>query len=64
MLRKIAALAKSRGFERIDFHVLNWNRAAIGFYEKLGATAANDETYFKFTDEAFAKLAEKAPLSG
>ena len=57
MLRKIAGLASSRGFERIDFHVLDWNDSAIGFYQKLGATHANDERYFKFTDDTFAKLA-------
>ena len=60
MLRKIARFAGSRGFERIDFHVLDWNGPAIGFYEKLGATVADDERYFKFTGEAFAKLAAEA----
>ena len=57
MLRKIAGLAKSRGLERIDFHVLDWNKSALRFYEKLGATVADDERYFKFTNHAFAKLA-------
>ncbi len=60
LLRKIAALARSRGFERIDFHVLDWNRTAISFYQKLGATVADDELYFKFTEDAFAKLAAEA----
>jgi ribosomal protein S18 acetylase RimI-like enzyme len=58
MLRKIAGLARSRGFDRLDFQVLEWNKPAIGFYEKLGAVRAEDERHFKFTDEAFAKLAE------
>jgi GNAT superfamily N-acetyltransferase len=61
MLRQVAQLARSKGFERIDFHVLDWNRPAIGFYEKLGAVAADSERYFKFTDEAFAKLADQTP---
>lgn len=59
MLRKIANIAKSRGIERIDFHVLDWNTPAIGFYAKLGAERADDERHFKFTDEAFAKLADE-----
>jgi ribosomal protein S18 acetylase RimI-like enzyme len=63
MLRKVAVSARARGFERIDFHVLDWNRSAIGFYEKLGATSADDERYFKFTGEAFAKLAAEAQVS-
>lgn len=57
MLRYIAKLAKKRGFERIDFQVLQWNTPAIGFYESLGAVRDDEERHFKFTDEAFQKLA-------
>ncbi len=58
MLRHIANFAKLRGFERIDFQVLEWNVSAIKFYEKLGAHRDEEERHFKFTDEAFKKLAE------
>ena len=64
MLRKIAHIASSRGIVRIDFNVLDWNTPAIGFYAKLGAVRADDERHFKFTDEAFAKLAEKTETQG
>lgn len=57
MLREVARVAAKRGFERIDFHVLEWNRSAIGFYEKLGAVCSTEEAYFKFTDDAFKRLA-------
>ena len=57
MLKKIAQSAKSQGAERIDFQVLDWNAPAIGFYEKLGAVSNQDESHFKFSDEAFEKLA-------
>lgn len=57
MLKYIAALAKSRGFERIDFQVLERNVSAIGFYEKLGAERNNEERHFKFSNEAFENLA-------
>lgn len=57
MLRYIAELAAARGFERIDFQVLEWNTAAIKFYEKLGAKRDHEVRYFKFTDEAFKNLA-------
>lgn len=57
MLRHIARLAKSRGFERIDFQVLNWNTPAINFYKKHGAVIDDSERHFKFTDEAFKNLA-------
>ncbi|MEP6788198.1 MAG: GNAT family N-acetyltransferase, partial [Acidobacteriota bacterium] len=57
MLKEIARIAASRGYERIDFQVLDWNTPAIGFYKKLGADSNDEETHFKFTDEAFRNLA-------
>ena len=57
VLRYLAKEAKRRGFERIDFQVLEWNAPAIRFYEKLGAHRDETERHFKFTDEAFRKLA-------
>lgn len=57
MLKKIAQTAKSQGAERIDFQVLDWNAQAIKFYEKLGAVSNQDERHFKFSNEAFEKLA-------
>lgn len=56
MLRFLAKLAQSRGFERIDFQVLKSNEKAIKFYQKLGAKMDESENHFKFTDEAFQKL--------
>lgn len=57
MLKEIARLARSRGCERIDFMVLDWNAPAIGFYEKHGAVRDEQERHFKFVDAAFDKLA-------
>ena len=57
LLRRIAAKGRERGFERIDFQVLEWNGPAIRFYERLGARRDETERHFKFTDEAFRRLA-------
>jgi len=57
MLRELARLAASRGYERIDFVVLDWNTSAIEFYKKLGAEMDRSERHFKFTDDAFRSLA-------
>jgi len=57
MLRRLAKIAIDRGCGRIDFQVLEWNRPAISFYEKLGAVRDDTERHFKFTDEAFRRLA-------
>ena len=58
MLSEIAKRALERGFERIDFLVLDWNKSAIEFYKLLGAVNSEDESHFKFTDDAFAALCE------
>ena len=57
MIREIARTAASRGYERIDFQVLEWNTPAVEFYEKLGAVRDPDERHYKFTDDAFRTLA-------
>lgn len=57
MLREIARTGRARGIKRIDFMVLDWNTPAIGFYEKHGAVRDHEERHFKFTDEAFLRLA-------
>lgn len=56
LLTEIAKRAQDRGFERIDFQVLEWNLNAIRFYESLGAVKDADERHFKFTDDAFRGL--------
>jgi ribosomal protein S18 acetylase RimI-like enzyme len=58
MLRHIARLAKERGYERMDFQVLDWNTPAINFYQKLGAVRDDLERHFKFTDSAFDNLSK------
>jgi len=56
MVKIIAKLARQRGFERIDFQVLEWNAPAVKFYEKLGAIRDDSERHFKFIDASFASL--------
>ncbi|MBK8465772.1 MAG: GNAT family N-acetyltransferase [Chloracidobacterium sp.] len=57
VLKEIARDAASKGFERIDFQVLDWNTPSIEFYKKLGAVSNDEETHFKFAGDAFEKLA-------
>ena len=60
MVQEIARIAADRGFERIDFQVLDWNTPAIEFYKKLGAVSNDEETHFKFSGDAFATLASRS----
>jgi ribosomal protein S18 acetylase RimI-like enzyme len=58
MLREIARTGKRSGAARMDLEVLEWNQPAVNFYKKHGALADEQARHFKFTDEAFQKLAE------
>lgn len=60
MLRALAAIAVERGCARFEWTVLDWNEAAIGFYEKLGATVLPDWRVVRMTGEALDRLAAPA----
>ena len=57
LLKEVARIGKEFGAVRMDFQVLDWNTPAINFYKKHGAEMDEIERHFKFTDEAFEKLA-------
>lgn len=42
LLAEVAAVARQRQCGRLDWSVLDWNRPAIAFYERLGATVLPD----------------------
>lgn len=57
MLSYIAQLAKARDCGRVEWWVLDWNKNAIGFYEKIGAKPMNDWTVYRVDGEALDRLA-------
>jgi GNAT superfamily N-acetyltransferase len=62
LLNQVAAVAVARGYQRLEFTVMDGNRVAIAFYEALGADARPGWTNYRFADEALAALA--APVRG
>lgn len=56
LLREIARIAVRRGCGRLEWAVLNWNRPAIDFYEKLGARPNSEWTTYRLTGEALQRL--------
>jgi GNAT superfamily N-acetyltransferase len=69
LLAAVAAQALERGCGRVEWSVLKWNTAAIGFYRSLGAQLLDEYTTCRFQDDSLASLAgtarEGAPaLSG
>jgi GNAT superfamily N-acetyltransferase len=56
LLKELARLAVERGCGRLEWAVLDWNRDAIGFYERLGARPNSEWTVYRLAGEALAAL--------
>lgn len=56
LLRQLAQIAVERRCGRLEWAVLDWNRDAIGFYERLGARPNSEWTVYRLTGEALTSL--------
>jgi GNAT superfamily N-acetyltransferase len=56
LLRELARICVERGYERLEWAVLNWNAPSIAFYESLGARPQDEWTVYRLTDGALARL--------
>jgi GNAT superfamily N-acetyltransferase len=58
LLAELARIAVERKCLRVDWHVLDWNRPSIEFYERAGATRQGVESLqYGLTEEALRALA-------
>jgi len=57
VLRHLGALAVERGCGRFEWSVLDWNRNAIRFYEKMGAQLLPDWRICRVSGDALAAFA-------
>ena len=53
LFNNIKELAKKRNCGRVEWVVLNWNKSAINFYEKIGAKPMNDWTTYRLSEDKF-----------
>jgi GNAT superfamily N-acetyltransferase len=58
LLQAVASEAVRRGAHRLDWMVLDWNRLAIDFYERLGAVPMSGWTVMRLAGEPLTRLAE------
>jgi GNAT superfamily N-acetyltransferase len=56
LLTELARICVERGYERLEWSVLNWNRPSIDFYEALGARPQDEWTVYRLTDGALREL--------
>jgi GNAT superfamily N-acetyltransferase len=59
LLRHLAGIAVDRGCGRFEWSVLDWNRDAIRFYERIGAVPIEGWTQYRVTGDALIGLAAK-----
>jgi len=63
LLAELAGICVAHGYGRLEWWVLDWNSAAVGFYQSLGAAAMDEWTVFRLTGPALAGLAAARPAA-
>ncbi|MEU9085184.1 GNAT family N-acetyltransferase [Streptomyces sp. NPDC048357] len=56
LLAELARTCVERGYERLEWSVLDWNLSAIEFYRSVGAVSMDEWTVNRLTDDALRKL--------
>ncbi|MFE0174275.1 GNAT family N-acetyltransferase [Streptomyces sp. NPDC059002] len=56
LLTELARICVERGYERLEWSVLDWNEPSINFYRSLGAAPQDEWTVYRLTDGALAEL--------
>jgi GNAT superfamily N-acetyltransferase len=65
LLSAVAALARERGGERLEWAALDWNELALGFYRRIGAQTMNEWITHRLDGEALERVAaEGAAATG
>jgi len=59
LLRQVAAVAKDKGCQRMQWEVLDWNTPAIDFYRAMGAEFLDEWRNVRLSAEAIKRLAER-----
>ena len=59
LLQTLAAICVERGYERLEWWVLDWNESARGFYSTIGAEALTEWIPYRVSGAALTRLAEQ-----
>ena len=54
---RLAQLAMERGCARLEWHALDWNELALGFYARLGAERESEWELHRLAGEALRRVA-------
>jgi GNAT superfamily N-acetyltransferase len=56
LLATLAQTCVERGYQRLEWWVLDWNEPSIGFYRSLGAVPQDEWTVFRMDGDALSSL--------
>jgi GNAT superfamily N-acetyltransferase len=56
LLRELANICVNRGYERLQWSVLDWNQPSIEFYKSMGAIAMDEWTVFRLSGSALKNI--------
>jgi L-amino acid N-acyltransferase YncA len=59
LMGELARICAERGYQRLEWAVLDWNEPTIGFYDKLGAVRQDEWLKYRLTDEPLQRLAAR-----
>jgi GNAT superfamily N-acetyltransferase len=59
LLRELARIAVERGCPRLEWHALDWNDLALGFYERLGAERLSTWELHRLSGDALRRVADQ-----
>lgn len=57
LLARLASLALERGCPRLEWHALDWNETALGFYQRLGAERLSAWELHRLDGDTLARVA-------
>ncbi|NUP68649.1 MAG: GNAT family N-acetyltransferase [Nonomuraea sp.] len=56
LMAELARICAERGYQRLEWAVLDWNEPSIAFYDKLGAVRQDEWLKYRLTDEPLERL--------
>jgi GNAT superfamily N-acetyltransferase len=59
LIKRLAQIARERGYRRIEWRVLNWNEPAQRFYRSLGAFPIDEWTVWRVEGAALERLSPR-----
>jgi GNAT superfamily N-acetyltransferase len=58
LIKRLAEIARERGYRRIEWRVLDWNELGHRFYRSIGAFPVDDWTVWRVEGDALERLGE------